>query len=114
VVEAHTFNPSTWEAETGRFLSSRLAWSTKWVSGHPGLHRETLSRKTKKKKKEKKRENALQSCLQHNLMEAFSFFLLFICFCSFVCFWDGISLCRPGCSGTNSADQAGLELEAFS
>jgi hypothetical protein len=24
-VVAHTFNPSTWEAEAGRFLSSRLA-----------------------------------------------------------------------------------------
>jgi hypothetical protein len=23
---AHTFNPSTWEAEAGRFLSSRPAW----------------------------------------------------------------------------------------
>jgi hypothetical protein len=28
-VEAHTFNPSTWEAEAGGFLSSRPAWSTK-------------------------------------------------------------------------------------
>jgi hypothetical protein len=26
---AHTFNPSTWEAEAGGFLSSRPAWSTK-------------------------------------------------------------------------------------
>jgi hypothetical protein len=26
---AHAFNPSTWEAETGRFLSLRPAWSTK-------------------------------------------------------------------------------------
>jgi hypothetical protein len=25
---AHTFNPSTWEAEAGRFLSLRPAWST--------------------------------------------------------------------------------------
>jgi hypothetical protein len=24
----HTFNPSTWEAEAGEFLSSRPAWST--------------------------------------------------------------------------------------
>ena len=29
VVVVHTFNPSTWEAEAGRFLSSRPAWSTK-------------------------------------------------------------------------------------
>ena len=50
-VVAHAFNPSTWEAEAGRFLSSRPAWSTKWVPGQPELHRETLSWKTKKKKK---------------------------------------------------------------
>ena len=25
---AYAFNPSTWEAETGGFLSSRSAWST--------------------------------------------------------------------------------------
>jgi major histocompatibility complex class I len=28
-VVAHTFDPSTWEAEAGGFLSSRPAWSTK-------------------------------------------------------------------------------------
>jgi hypothetical protein len=27
-VVAHAFNPSIWEAEAGRFLSSRPAWST--------------------------------------------------------------------------------------
>ena len=27
-VVVHTFNPSPWEAEAGRFLSSRPAWST--------------------------------------------------------------------------------------
>jgi hypothetical protein len=48
---AHAFNPSTREAEAGRFLSSRPAWSTKWVPGEPGLNRETLSRKKQKKKK---------------------------------------------------------------
>jgi hypothetical protein len=26
-IVAHTFNPSTWEAEAGGFLSSRPAWS---------------------------------------------------------------------------------------
>jgi hypothetical protein len=56
-VVAHAFNPSTWEAEAGEFLSSRPAWSTKWVPGQPGLHRETLSlEKPKKKKKKKKRK----------------------------------------------------------
>jgi len=52
--------PSTWEAEAGGFLSSRPAWSTKWVPGQPGLHRETLSWKTKNNnnnKKQKKNPN---------------------------------------------------------
>jgi hypothetical protein len=49
------FNPSTWEAEAGEFLSSRPAWSTEGVPGQPGLHRETLSRKTKKQKKQNKK-----------------------------------------------------------
>jgi hypothetical protein len=53
-VVAHTFNPSTWESETGGFLSSRLAWSIEWVPWQPGLHRETLSKKTLKKYKIKK------------------------------------------------------------
>jgi hypothetical protein len=49
-VVAHAFNPSTWEAEAGRFRSSRPAWSTERVPGQPGLYRETLSRKKKNKK----------------------------------------------------------------
>ena len=40
-------NHGTWEAEAGGFLSLRPAWSTKQVPGQPGLHRETLSWKTK-------------------------------------------------------------------
>jgi hypothetical protein len=52
---AHAFNPSTGEAETGRFLSSRPAWSTERVPGQPGLHRETLSRIKKKQNKTKKK-----------------------------------------------------------
>jgi hypothetical protein len=43
-------------------------------------------------------------------------FLVFCC-CLFVCFvllvfQDSVSLCSPGCPGTHSADQAGLELPA--
>jgi hypothetical protein len=53
-VVAHTFNPSTWEAEARGFLSSRPAWSTEWVPGQPGLLRETLSQKKKKKKRKEK------------------------------------------------------------
>jgi hypothetical protein len=47
----HAFNPSTWEAEAGGFLSLRSAWSTEWVTGQPGLHRETLSRIKQTKKR---------------------------------------------------------------
>jgi hypothetical protein len=48
---AHAFNSSTREAEAGGFLSSRPAWSTKWVPGQPGLYRETLSWKQTNKQK---------------------------------------------------------------
>ncbi len=51
---AHAFDPSTREAEASGFLSSRPAWSTKWVPGQPGLYRETLSQKPKTKTKTKK------------------------------------------------------------
>ena len=50
-----SFNPSTWDAEAGGFLSLRPAWSTKWVPGEPELYRETLSQKKKKKKEKKKK-----------------------------------------------------------
>jgi hypothetical protein len=37
--------------------------------------------------------------------------LFVVCFCLFVClFQDRVSLCSPGCPGTHSVDQAGLEL----
>jgi hypothetical protein len=39
----HAFNPSTQEAEAGRYV--RPAWSTEQVPGQPGLHRENLSHK---------------------------------------------------------------------
>jgi hypothetical protein len=62
-VVAHAFNPSTREAEAGRFLSSRPAWSTKWVPGQPGLYRETLSRKNKNKKRTLKMADKLLAFL---------------------------------------------------
>jgi hypothetical protein len=54
-VVAHTFNPSTWEAEAGRFLSSRPAWATSEFQGSqsytekPCLEKQT-NKQTKKKK----------------------------------------------------------------
>jgi hypothetical protein len=60
-VVAHTFNPSTQEAEAGGFLSSRPAWSTKRVPGQPGLYRETLSRKNKTKQNKTKQNKTKQN-----------------------------------------------------
>jgi hypothetical protein len=53
-VVVHAFNPSTWEAEAGGFLSLRPAWFTKWVPGQPGLYRENPVSKNQKKRKKKK------------------------------------------------------------
>jgi hypothetical protein len=64
-VVVQAFNPSTWEAETGGFLSSRPAWSTKWVPGQPRLYRETLSRKKQKQNKNKNNNNKKKHCSTH-------------------------------------------------
>jgi hypothetical protein len=45
-VVADNIESSTWEAEAGRSLEFEA--SLIYVPGQPGLHRETLSRKTKK------------------------------------------------------------------
>jgi hypothetical protein len=52
-VVAHAFNPSTWEAEAGGFLSSRPAWSTKWVPGQPGLTEKLCLEKQEQNKQKK-------------------------------------------------------------
>ena len=41
-VVAHAFDSSTLEAEAGGSLSSRPAWPTELVPGHPGLHSEDI------------------------------------------------------------------------
>jgi hypothetical protein len=56
-VVVHAFNPSTWEAKAGGFLSLRPAWSTEWVPGQPGLYRETLSRKNNSNNNNKTQTN---------------------------------------------------------
>jgi hypothetical protein len=59
----HTFNPSTWEAEAGGFLSS----------SQPGLYRETMSCKTKQNKtKQNKTKQQKEVC---------------VCVCVCVCVW---------------------------
>jgi hypothetical protein len=73
-VSIHTFNPSTQEAEAGRFLSSRPAWSTKWVPGQPGLYRKTLSQKTTKQNKTKQNKTK-QNKTKQNKIEIVLLFL---------------------------------------
>ena len=72
VVVAHACNSSTWEAEAGRFPSSRPAWSTEWVPGQTGLHRKTLFRKTKqnKTKQKKKRKRNILEFRQHKKLKS--------------------------------------------
>jgi hypothetical protein len=84
-VVAHAFNPSTWETEAGRFLSSRPAWATEWVSGRPRLHRETLSRKTNKNKQTIKQKQNLLLLFKKNMYSSqhILFYILFYIMCVF-------------------------------
>jgi hypothetical protein len=50
-VVAHTFNPSTWEAEAGGLLSSRSAWSIEWVPGQSSYTEKPCLKKPKPKTK---------------------------------------------------------------
>jgi hypothetical protein len=49
----HAFNPSTWEAEAGRSLSSRPAWSTSKFQDNQGYTEKPCLGKKKKTKKTK-------------------------------------------------------------
>jgi hypothetical protein len=46
-VVAHAFNPSTWEAEAGRSLSLRPAWSTKFQDSQDYTEKPCLEEKQK-------------------------------------------------------------------
>jgi hypothetical protein len=50
-VVAHAFNPSTWEAEAGGFLSSKPAWSTESVPGQPGYTEKPCLGEKKKRRR---------------------------------------------------------------
>ena len=45
---AHAFNPSTWDAEAGRFLSLRPAWSTEFQDSQGYTEKPCLEKQTKK------------------------------------------------------------------
>jgi hypothetical protein len=51
---AHSCNPSTLVAGAGGLQGLRAAWSTEQVPGQPGLHKKTLSQKSKYKQKREK------------------------------------------------------------
>jgi hypothetical protein len=53
---AYTFNPSTWEAEAGRFLSSRPAWSTEFQDSQ-GYTEKLYKQKPKSNKQTKINKN---------------------------------------------------------
>jgi hypothetical protein len=63
-VVVHAFNPSTWEAEAGGFLSSRPAWSTEWVPGQPGLQQRNPASKRKNNNNNKQTKKNFRSCSQ--------------------------------------------------
>jgi hypothetical protein len=56
---AQGFNPSTREAEADGFLSSRPAWSTKWVQDNQGYTEKPCLEKPKEKKSYSYDENIL-------------------------------------------------------
>jgi hypothetical protein len=57
-VVAHAFNPSTREAEAGRFLSSRPAWSTKLSSRTARAIQKNLVSKNKTKQNKTNKQRA--------------------------------------------------------
>jgi hypothetical protein len=68
-VVAHAYNPSTWKAEAGGFLSSRPAWSTsefqdsQGYTEKPCLENKTKQNKTNKQKTKKKKDKISKKIL---------------------------------------------------
>jgi hypothetical protein len=67
-VVVHAFNPSTWEAEAGRFLSSRPAWSTEFQDSQDYTEKSHLEKtkqsKTKQNKTNKQKKKVLRVARQ--------------------------------------------------
>jgi hypothetical protein len=60
-VVVHAFNPSTWEAEEGGFLSSRPAWSTNEFQDNQGYTEKPCLEKKKKKERQTDRQTDRQT-----------------------------------------------------
>ena len=89
---AHAFNPSTREAETGEFLSSRPAWSTSEFQNSQGYtEKPCLEKKTKQNKQTNKKQNKKNN---NKILRKsncyFCYFLLFLllevelCLCAYL------------------------------
>jgi hypothetical protein len=52
-----TFNPKTWEAEAGRSLSLRPAWSTEEAPGQTEIYRNPILKNQSDLKKNKNKNN---------------------------------------------------------
>jgi hypothetical protein len=53
----HVFNPSTWEAETGEFLSSRPAWPTEFQDSQDYTEKPCLEKPKTNKQTNKQTKN---------------------------------------------------------
>ena len=51
---AQAFNPRTWEADTGGFLSSRPAWTARATQRNPASKKKKKKEQTNKNKRKKK------------------------------------------------------------
>jgi hypothetical protein len=61
-VVAHAFNLRIWEAQVGRFLSLRPAWSTKWVPGQiEDIQRNPVKKQTTKQTNKQKNKTNKQT-----------------------------------------------------
>jgi hypothetical protein len=65
VVVAHAFHPSTWEAEAGKSLSSRLAWSTKVSCSTARATQRNSVLKNKTKQNKTKQNKTKQNKTKH-------------------------------------------------
>jgi hypothetical protein len=63
-VVAHPFNSSTQEAEAGRFLSSRPAWSTKFQDSKVYTEKPCLEKQNKTKQNKTKQNKTKQKYKQ--------------------------------------------------
>jgi hypothetical protein len=75
-VVAHTFNPCTWEAEAGRFLSSRPAWSRVSSRTARVIQRNPVSKKQNKTKQKTKQNRKTRRKRKNSKFSTYFFIML--------------------------------------